>query len=134
MINRPVRILELRSVRGTGGGPEKTILLGAARADRRFPVTVCYIRDNRDAAFGITGRAAGLGIDYVEIVEGGSFDPRVLPALQRLVRERGIDIVHAHDYKTDLLALLLARLEQTIAVATAHGWIGHSRRERLLYY
>ena len=26
----PVRVLELRSVRGTGGGPEKTILMGAA--------------------------------------------------------------------------------------------------------
>ena len=33
IVNRPIRVLELRSVRGTGGGPEKTILLGAARAD-----------------------------------------------------------------------------------------------------
>jgi glycosyltransferase involved in cell wall biosynthesis len=126
-----MRILELRSVRGTGGGPEKTILLGAQRAAERFPVTVCYIRDRRDRAFGIAGRAARLGIDYVEIVERGSFDPRVFPALRRLVRERGIDVVHAHDYKTDLLALLLARIEGTIPLATAHGWTGHSLRERL---
>jgi hypothetical protein len=27
----PIKVLELRSVRGTGGGPEKTILAGAAR-------------------------------------------------------------------------------------------------------
>jgi len=41
-MNEPIRILELRSVRGTGGGPEKTILLGAARSDpSRFAVTVC---------------------------------------------------------------------------------------------
>ena len=40
-MNRPIRILELRSVWGTGGGPEKTILLGTARTDpRRFDVTV----------------------------------------------------------------------------------------------
>jgi len=129
-----MRILELRSVRGTGGGPEKTILLGAQRADARFPVTVCYIRDTSDAAFGIAERAAALGIDYVEIVERGSFDVRIWPALRQLVRDRGIDIVHAHDYKTDLLALLLARAEGVIPVATAHGWTGHSLRERLLYY
>ena len=55
-----MRILELRSVRGTGGGPEKTILLGAQRADPRFPVTVCYIRDRRDTTFGIAERAARL--------------------------------------------------------------------------
>ena len=43
---RPARILELRSVRGTGGGPEKTILMGTAQASRgRFDITVCYIRD-----------------------------------------------------------------------------------------
>ena len=47
---RPIRILELRSVWGTGGGPEKTILLGAAQADAaRFEVTVAYIRDERDS-------------------------------------------------------------------------------------
>ena len=29
-MTRRIRVLELRSVRGTGGGPEKTIMLGAA--------------------------------------------------------------------------------------------------------
>jgi glycosyltransferase involved in cell wall biosynthesis len=135
MINETIRILELRSVRGTGGGPEKTILLGAERADRRrFAVTVCYIRDRRDGTFGIGERARRMGIDYVEIAERSSFDARVWPALQRVVRERAIDIVHAHEYKTDLLALLLARTEGIIPLATAHGWTGHSLRERLLYY
>ena len=134
MIGEAMRILELRSVRGTGGGPEKTILLGAQRAHPRFPVTVCYIRDRRDTTFGIAERATALGIDYVEIVERGSFDGRIWPALRQLVRDRGIDIVHAHDYKTDLLALLLARAEGIIPVATAHGWTGHSLRERLVYY
>jgi glycosyltransferase involved in cell wall biosynthesis len=134
MTSESLRILELRSVRGTGGGPEKTILLGAQRAARRFPVTVCYIRDARDRTFGIAERASRLGIDYVEITERGSFDVSIWPALRRLVRDRGIDVVHAHDYKTDLLALLLARAEGTIPVATAHGWTGHSLKERLLYY
>ena len=132
---RPIRVLELRSVRGTGGGPEKTILYGAERSDpARVAVTVCYIRDARDGVFGIGGRAERLGVDYVEIVEKHSFDPRVWPALRRLVHERAIDIVHAHEYKTDLLALLLAKSNGVIPLATSHGWTGHSRRERRVYY
>jgi glycogen synthase len=75
-----------------------------------------------------------LGLDYTEVLERHSFDPRVLPALRHLVRSRGIDIVHAHDYKTDLLAALLAKTEGVVALATAHGWTGHSARERHLYY
>jgi glycosyltransferase involved in cell wall biosynthesis len=135
MTQRRIGILELRSVRGTGGGPEKTILYGAARADTaRFAVTVCYIRDARDRLFTLDALASRLGVDYVEVPERHSFDPTIWPALRRLIRERSVDIIHGHEYKTDLLALLLARREGRIPVATAHGWTGHTARERLLYY
>ena len=131
----PVRVLELRSVRGTGGGPEKTILLGAARADpARVAVTVCYIRDARDPLFAVGDRAGALGVDYLELRERHSLDPRIWRPLRRLAAERQIDIVHAHDYKTDLLAWLLARRTRVVPLSTAHGWTGHSLREQRLYY
>lgn len=134
-MKRPTRVLEIRSVRGIGGGPEKTILLGAAQADpARYHVIVCYLRDLRDDVFGIEGRAAGIGVDYTEIRERHSFDLSVWPALRRLVRERQIDIVHSHDYKTDLLAWLLHRRDGVRVLATAHGWSGFTIRERRLYY
>jgi glycosyltransferase involved in cell wall biosynthesis len=131
----PVRVLELRSVRGTGGGPEKTILMGAKMADpARAQVTVCYLRDARDDVFGMEQRAQQAGVDYVEIPERHSFDPTVWPQLRRLVEQRKIDLVHAHDYKTDILALLLQRSAGVRALSTVHGWTGHSARERLCYY
>ena len=131
----PVRVLELRSVRGTGGGPEKTILNGAALADpAEVRVTVAYLRDMRDPVFGIDAWAERLGIDYVEIRERHSFDPAVWGQLTALVRQRRIDLVHAHDYKTNLLALALARRTGVVPLATQHGWTGHSRRERAIYY
>jgi glycosyltransferase involved in cell wall biosynthesis len=130
----PIRVLELRSVRGTGGGPEKTILLGAARSDKsRYLVTVCYVRDRRDSIFAINERAEALGIDYVDVWEKNSFDPAIWPELRKLVRDRRIDIVHAHDYKTDLLALLLGRAERVIPLTTSHGWTGNSWKE-VIYY
>ena len=110
-------------------------LLGAAQADpARYHVIVCYLRDLRDDVFGIEGRAAGIGVDYTEIRERHSFDLSVWPALRRLVRERHIDIVHSHDYKTDLLAWLLHRRDGVRVLATAHGWSGFTVRERRLYY
>jgi glycosyltransferase involved in cell wall biosynthesis len=130
----PIRVLELRSVRGTGGGPEKTIMLSAAASDRRdFHVTVCYIRDARDSIFALDRKAAALGIDYVEVCERHSFDPAVWPALVRLVRDRQIDIVHSHEHKTDLLAYFLGRRQGVVPLATAHGWVGQSWKEKLYY-
>lgn len=134
-MRRPIRILELRSVRGTGGGPEKTILLGAAGTNRRrFAVTVCYIRDQRDRVFGIDAWARSIGVPYVEIRERHSFDPLVWPRLRSLVREHQIDIVHAHDYKTNVLAWMLSSTSGVRVLSTVHGWTGHTRRERLVYY
>jgi glycosyltransferase involved in cell wall biosynthesis len=130
-----ISVLELRSVWGTGGGPEKTILFGAELRERaRFDVTVCYLRDARDAVFGIDRRAGRLDVDYVEIRERHSFDPGIWRPLRQLVRDRKIDIVHAHDYKTILLALMLGRSDGVIPLGTAHGWTGQGARERYVYY
>ncbi len=134
-MNAPIRILELRSVWGTGGGPEKTILLGAEQSDPdRFAVTVCYMRDERDTVFGIDRKAGELPIDYVEVREKHSFDPGVWGQLRGIIRERRIDIVHSHDYKTNLLAWLLSKVEPVTPLSTVHGWTGHSRREAWVYY
>ena len=133
-MTHPIRILELRSVWGTGGGPDKTILTGTSLTDgSRFAVTVCYIRDARDQNFTIDARARSLGLDYVEVMERNSFDPGIWPALRRLVRDRRIDIVHAHDHKTDAMTWLLAKFERVIPLSTAHGFAGRSWNERCYY-
>jgi glycosyltransferase involved in cell wall biosynthesis len=127
-------VLELRSVRGTGGGPEKTILLGAARSDPgRYAITVCYIRDLRDRVFSIGEWAKQLGVDYVEVEERHSFDFSIWQKLKQLVTARQIDILHSHDYKTNLYAWLLGRHCGAIPLATLHGYTGHSWRERVYY-
>ena len=134
-MSAPIRVLELRSVWGTGGGPDKTILAGARLLDpAHVATTVCYIRDARDQVFTLDKRAAELGLDYVEVVERNSFDRKIWPALRDLVKRRQIDIVHAHDHKTDLLTWALARREPIIALSTAHGFAGDSWSEQLYYF
>jgi glycosyltransferase involved in cell wall biosynthesis len=130
----PIRVLELRSVWGTGGGPDKTILAGAVLTDPTLVETVvCYVRDTRDKVFAIDARARQLGLDYVEVLERHSFDHAVWPSLRALVRSRGIDIVHAHDAKTDFLAWTISLLEPIVPLSTAHGFSGDSRKERIYY-
>src|SRR5262249_9962890 len=69
-----------------------------------------------------------------EVRERHSFDFRIFGALRTLVTDRRIDIIHSHDYKTDLLASWVARRTPAIPISTAHGWTGQSTRERLIYY
>jgi glycosyltransferase involved in cell wall biosynthesis len=129
-MNRTINVLELRCVRGPGGGPEKTILNGAAQAD---PNRLRVSRNSADPAFRVNRSAFKLGLDYVEVRERHPFAVEIVRALQQLVRQRTIHIVHAHEYKTDFLALVLGRLEGIIPVATVHGWTGNTRREKVYY-
>src|SRR5206468_11565703 len=111
------------------------ILSGAAlKSISGVETVVCYIRDARDTVFALDRRARDLGIDYEEIIERNSFDPSIGPALRALVRRRGIDIVHAHDYKADFLTLVLSWFEPIIPLSTAHAFVGSGTTERHVYY
>ncbi|MFN0196772.1 MAG: glycosyltransferase [Planctomycetaceae bacterium] len=130
-----MKILELRDADGPGGGPEKTILHGAGLADTsRFDITVCYLRRQWDQDQTISSRAAKLGINYTELRQSSRWDRGLWRNLREFVQRERFDIVHSHDYKSDFYNLMLAKREGTIPLATAHGWTGHSRRERWIYY
>jgi glycosyltransferase involved in cell wall biosynthesis len=122
-----VRLLELRNTYKWGGGPDKTILLSAEQHDRtRVVVVVTYIRDVRDQEFRITDKARARGLTYYEIPEHGKFDLRVLRAIRDIVIHHDINLIHSHDYKSDLFAYLVRRWlwRRPIAlVSTAHAWV-----------
>lgn len=54
----------------------------------------------------------------------GRFDWRVVNRLAAIIRERHIDIVHSHGYKSDILGLLAARKAGIRCVSTPHGFSG----------
>jgi glycosyltransferase involved in cell wall biosynthesis len=133
----------LRSCRGTGGGPEKTILFSVKEADpRSFRLHVAYLKSRDDAEFDLHERARKLGIDdFITIDETSRLDFGALRRLLRVLKEREIDILHCHCYKSDLYGLLLSRFHKMKLVTTAHGplaslryfWSAQNWRVRYLY-
>lgn len=129
----PVRILELRSTYKWGGGPDKTILLSAARHDpARFDVRIVYLRGANDAEFEIGRRAASMGLEIDEIPERSKIDLAALRRIRAILREHRSDILHSHDYKTNLYAWLLRRARPGLSVmTTTHGWTRGGGKSRL---
>jgi glycosyltransferase involved in cell wall biosynthesis len=122
-----IRLLELRNTYKWGGGPDKTILLSAERHDRaRLGVVLAYIRDARDQEFQITAKARARELCFYEIREWGKFDPRVVCAIRDIVLRHEINVIHSHDYKSDLFAYLVRRWlwrRRMALVSTAHAWV-----------
>jgi glycosyltransferase involved in cell wall biosynthesis len=122
-----IRLLELRNTYKWGGGPDKTVLLSAERHDRMLvDVVVVYIRDVQDTEFCITDKARARGLTFYEIEERSKFDLRVLCALRDIVLRHNINLIHGHDYKSDLFAAMLRwwmGRQHFALVSTAHAWV-----------
>ena len=131
---KQLRIMELRGTYKGGGGPDKTILLSAAKHDRdRFFVLVTYLRDPKDKEFQIAEMASQYGVpDYIEVSDRRMLDLKCLFELNRLIRKYRLELIHVHDQKTTLMGFLLRILNPKVKVMnTAHGWIVNSKVDSL---
>jgi glycosyltransferase involved in cell wall biosynthesis len=132
-----IRLLELRNTYKWGGGPDKTILLSAERHDpARVEVVLTYVRGAHDDEFCLADKARNRGLTCYDIAERGKLDLSVLRALQDIVRRHDINLIHAHDYKSDLFAYLLRRQlgsRRLAVISTMHGWALSGLRGRLYW-
>ena len=92
--------------------------------------------------FDLDERARKLGVEsFYTIDERYKFDIGALRQLLQLLREKQIDVFHAHCYKSDLYGLILRRYHKMKLVTTAHGplasfqffWASKNWRVRYLY-
>jgi glycosyltransferase involved in cell wall biosynthesis len=133
--HRPVVVLETRVVRGSGGGPDKTILntprfLRSAGYD-----TLCaYMHPPGDPGFEqLQRKAQRWQAPLLSIADCGPLDWKVIPQLLNLCRRKKVAIWHGHDYKSNLLGLILRRFWPMKLVTTVHGWVHHTSRTPLYY-
>lgn len=131
---RPIGVLHVRTVRGTGGGPEKTVLNSCRYlADLGHLAEAFYILDRRFDSGRLQAFAGKLGVRLIAAMESWALSPGTVRALHAALRRGRYDIVHTHEYKSNALAQLLRPLHRFTIVATAHGYNPTSRREAVYY-
>lgn len=129
-----IKVLHLRDTDRICG-PGKTILESCTRIDTsRYELSIGLFlgADEREADNAYLRAARERGIEVLPLRSRGRMDLRVASDIARLVREQQFDVVHTHEYKSDLLGLLAGRLRSVPLVSTAHGWITNSLKSRLL--
>ena len=128
-------VLHARVVTGSGGGPDKTILLSSSQlADTRYWALAAFLHPPNDPGFEvIRARAAAIGCPLIDLPDRGPLDSRVVRTLVRVCRRLDVRIWHGHDYKSNLLGLLVRQWHPMTLVTTAHGWVQRTRRTALYY-
>lgn len=128
-------ILETRVVRGSGGGPDKTIFNSPRYLWSAGYRTVCaYMHPPNDPGFEqLRLKALAANAPLVSIHDRGVWDWRVATQYLAICRRERVNIWHGHDYKSNALGLLLRRFWPMHLVTTVHGWVKHTRRTPLYY-
>lgn len=84
-------------------------------------------------AFSLAAMLRERGISYYPVVSSGKFSFRAIRAIADLVKSQGVDILHSHDYKSDLFALASRRLARVKLMSTPHGWSNERDAKLHLY-
>ncbi len=128
-------VLDARVVAGSGGGPDKTILNSPRFLTGAGYRMICaYMHPPADAGFDqLRARATALKAPLVSVVDRGPWDCAVIGRLLNVCRRERVRIWHGHDYKSNLLGLILNRFWPMRLVTTLHGWVKQTRRTPLYY-
>ena len=131
-MTRPINILHLRDTHEVGG-PGKTILetFRAIDATRFHPYLGVFLTRHEagESPFVAAARECGMPVHFIRGYN--QFDPRMIWRVVKLIRALKIDIISAHEVKSDVIAYLASLLHPVPIVTTLHGWIGNSRKQKL---
>jgi glycosyltransferase involved in cell wall biosynthesis len=123
-------MMHLRVVAGTGGGPEKTILNSPRFIKQHgYDAHVVYLCPSDPVIQqSLRSRAEKLDCPLTLIEDRGIRDFSVIGKLWKFCREQKIELLQAHDYKSNALGLVLRRLHRMHLVTMLHGWTDMSGR------
>ena len=128
-------VLDVRVVKGSGGGPDKTILNSPRfLGPLGYRMLCAYMHAPGDPGIEQLRRKADRwGATFISIADHGPLDLGIVRRLLRICRENRVRIFHAHDYKSNVLGVVLARLFPMRLMTTIHGWVQRTWRTPLYY-
>lgn len=123
-------VLHLSSSSGPGGAETVMASVASGLDTSRYRSVVCLFRDGW-----LRERCEGLGLETHVVRMNGMLDLEWLRRFTRLLRERGVGLIHAHEFGANTYGTLAGRLARVPVVATVHGrsYYTDRRRRRLAY-
>ncbi len=117
-----MRIAHLISSGGMFGAENVLLNLAQWFNQNGETVWVGALKDSRSPKLQVIDRAKALNLPVFVIDCRGRFDISAVFALKKFMKEHNIEILHTHNYKSDVIGLLAAKWASIPIVSTAHGF------------
>lgn len=129
--HKKITILDLRDSPWVDG-PGRTTLESAVRVDReKYHIIVAGFSGGAQKTGEYLREAERRGLTVARLEESGAFDPAVITQVLRLIDLHAVDIIHTHEFRSNVIGLVCARLRRLPVLATCHGWIANSAKGKI---
>ena len=119
---RPIRVLHLGNATGLYGAERWILALARHLPAAEAHSIVAALDDAGVEVPALCGHAQRLGLPTQVFRGRGRLSFGAVAQLRDFVQRNGIDVVHTHGYKTDLVACLALAGTRCRLVSTPHGW------------
>ncbi len=128
---KTVKLLHLVSSGGLFGAERVILNLAGHNNNGTVPI-VGALRNYHNPHLEIIEEARKMGLRTVIFNSYGQFDLGTVGRVTKFLKDNDIDIIHTHNYKSDIIGFLASRLANKKWIATNHVW--HNTDAKLKIY
>lgn len=130
MEKKRIRIVHIMAT-PSFSGPDATVLSIFEKLDPvRYRNYLIFLNSPGTVNQLLVERSRSLGIETVSFDTRGKINLLTLKKIISFTRKNRIQILHPHNYKTDILAYLASRFYPVKCVSTLHGFVNRNRKMR----
>ena len=130
LFKKKIKILHLVSSGGLFGA--ERVILNIASQHRDADFWVGALNNQHNPHLEIIQEAQKLGLKTAVFDSRNQADFKTVSSIKKFLKENSIDIVHTHNYKSDIMGFLATRFTGVKWAATNHVW--HSTDKKLRLY
>lgn len=129
-VNGGIRVLHLVSSGGFFGAERVILNLASQQKEGEVLSWVGAINNEHNPHLEIIQEAQRTGLKTAVFDSRSQADLKTVSSLRDFLKVNNIDILHTHNYKSDITGFLATRLTKVKWVATMHGWISSDSKLR----
>ena len=131
--DRRIRVLQLGGPMGLFGAERWILALSRHLPADAVQSFVGVVKDAPGGVPPLCEQAERLGLQTAVFDAPGRLSLSAIPQLRAFIRDNGVDVLHTHGYKTDILGVLATRGLPCALVSTPHGWSADAGLKVQLY-
>ncbi len=129
--NKSIVILDLRDSPWVDG-PGRTILDCASSLEgKKYHFIIGTFSGGEQKTNSYSDEAKRRKLQLFKIRENSAFDINVGRQIIKVIKENDVNIIHTHDFRSNIFGLICGKLCRKPVITTVHGWIANDVKGKL---